>query len=92
MTPITNMTFHIIPYGEDHADNVSCKCNPEIYNKDGFTIVHHQSLMDDKYIENLTFQDILRELDLHSEDITPPNQIMNLKGSYLLDPDNINPN
>ena len=86
------MTFHIVPYGEDHADNVSCKCNPEIYNKDGFTIVHHQSLYDDKYIENLTFQDILRELDLHSEDITPPNQIINLKGSYLIDPDNINLN
>ena len=87
------MVFHIIPIGENHSESEDCHCNPDIYNNNGHTVITHQSFLDAEYDPNI--DDLLNDLRIftqYSEETTPPGKIIDLKSSYLLDPDNINLN
>lgn len=89
------MIFHIIPVGENHSQSTECPCNPDVYSANGHTVVTHLPF-DDNY--DPTFDDILGSIQpQYSEEITPtyqedPNSILDLRSSFLLDPDNINLN
>lgn len=88
------MIFHIIPVNENHEQSEDCHCNPDVYTNNGHTVVTHQPIGD----FDPDFDELMASIQpKYSEEISPsyqedPNSTLDLKHSYLLDPDNINLN